>query len=313
MSIDPLSAILSLIDPRVVFASGMRAAGHWAVRFPPPDRIKFFAVGHGECRLSVEGVAEPFQLRQGDVVLLAAARGFLLASDLDFPPLEVSEVFLPGGPSVAQVGSGNDVLLLGCHVDVDSSVGRLLVDNMPPTIHLRAEADWAPRLQWLIAELVDEVSSAAPGAGHAQSGIVHLMFLQILRAYLAQSDNVEVGWLRAVCDPRLGPALRLMHGDPARNWHLPELAKASAMSRTAFATHFKAVAGMAPLTYLTEWRMRLAEKKLRIENTPIAVLAAELGYASEASFSNAFKRVIGRPPKRSRSRTPATPSLLAAS
>jgi methylphosphotriester-DNA--protein-cysteine methyltransferase len=32
------------------------------------------------------------------------------------------------------------------------------------------------------------------------------------------------------------------------------------MSRTTFAFHFKASAGIAPLTYLTEWRMRLAER-----------------------------------------------------
>ncbi|TIW06219.1 MAG: helix-turn-helix transcriptional regulator, partial [Mesorhizobium sp.] len=68
------------------------------------------------------------------------------------------------------------------------------------------------------------------------------------------------------------PALRLMHGDPARAWHLEELAKACAMSRTSFAVHFRTVAGIAPLAYLTEWRMRLAERALREERTPVAVV-----------------------------------------
>jgi AraC-like DNA-binding protein len=87
-----------------------------------------------------------------------------------------------------------------------------------------------------------------------------------------------------------------MHDDPARTWHLEDLAKACAMSRTTFAFHFKAVAGVAPLTYLTEWRMRLAERALGEHATPVAVVAQTLGYASESAFSNAFKRVTGSSP-----------------
>jgi AraC-like DNA-binding protein len=34
------------------------------------------------------------------------------------------------------------------------------------------------------------------------------------------------------------------------------------MSRATFALHFKAAAGVGPLGYLTEWRMRLAERAL---------------------------------------------------
>jgi AraC-like DNA-binding protein len=60
-------------------------------------------------------------------------------------------------------------------------------------------------------------------------------------------------------------------------------------------------AGLAPLTYLTKWRMRLAERALREKNTPVSVLARSLGYTSESAFSNAFKRATGHAPKRYRS------------
>jgi len=92
-----------------------------------------------------------------------------------------------------------------------------------------------------------------------------------------------------------------MHGDPARSWQLNELAKAVAMSRTTFAVHFRTVAGIAPLTYLAEWRMRLAQRALRDEETSVAALARSLGYGSESAFSNAFKRIVGRSPKAYRS------------
>jgi AraC-like DNA-binding protein len=123
------------------------------------------------------------------------------------------------------------------------------------------------------------------------------MFVQILRAHLQSSDPLAAGWLRAVADKRIAPALRLMHAEPGRAWKLGQLAKTAAMSRTAFAVHFKAVAGVAPLTYLTHWRMRLAERALREENVSVSVLARSLGYASDSAFSNAFKRVVGSAPR----------------
>ena len=107
------------------------------------------------------------------------------------------------------------------------------------------------------------------------------MFVQILRLHLQTADIPTVGWLRALTDPRIAPALRLMHSDPGRSWQLAELARTVAMSRTSFSFHFKAAAGVAPLTYLTSWRMRLAERALREESTPVATIARSLGYTSE--------------------------------
>jgi AraC-like DNA-binding protein len=87
-----------------------------------------------------------------------------------------------------------------------------------------------------------------------------------------------------------------MHGEPGRAWQLGELAKATAVSRTSFAVHFKAVAGVAPLRYLAQWRMLLAQRELCLKETPLAVLASHLGYSSESAFSNAFKRKVGLSP-----------------
>jgi AraC-like DNA-binding protein len=128
------------------------------------------------------------------------------------------------------------------------------------------------------------------------------MFVQVLRTHLTDPAQApDPGWIRAIADERIAPALRLMHSDPGRSWTLGELARASAMSRTTFATRFKEVAGIAPVTYLHGWRMRLAERALRGGATPISSVALSLGYTSESAFSNAFKRAVGVSPKRYRS------------
>jgi AraC-like DNA-binding protein len=103
--------------------------------------------------------------------------------------------------------------------------------------------------------------------------------------------------LRALSDPRLAAALRMMHGEPGRAWGLEELAQASSMSRTAFAVRFRALAGTTPLAYLTAWRMRLAERALREQKASISAIGQALGYSSESAFSNAFKRETGLSPQ----------------
>ncbi len=83
------------------------------------------------------------------------------------------------------------------------------------------------------------------------------------------------------------------------------------MSRTTFAFQFRTVAGVAPLTYLTEWRMHLAERAFREEAAPIATIARSLGYTSESAFSNAFKRVTGKSPRACRIASDVSSPLVA--
>ncbi|NHF74508.1 helix-turn-helix domain-containing protein [Paracoccus xiamenensis] len=54
--------------------------------------------------------------------------------------------------------------------------------------------------------------------------------------------------------------------------------------------------GTAPLTDLTEWPMRLAERVLRDDRTPVATITRSLSYSSESAFSNAFKPINGNFP-----------------
>jgi AraC-like DNA-binding protein len=172
-----------------------------------------------------------------------------------------------------------------------------LADVLPRLIHVQTVCPQASVLQWLMHQLVSEHSSELRGVGLASAQLTQLIFVQILRAYLKTADSSARGLLRTVGDKRIAPALRLMHGDPRRSWHLEDLAKATAMSRTTFASYFKKITGIGALTYLTEWRMRLAERALREDKISVSALALSVGYTSESAFSHAFKRVIGMAPK----------------
>jgi AraC-like DNA-binding protein len=311
MMADPFSDILKFTNAVSLVTGGFAAGGAWALRFPAPEKIKFFAIVRGSCWVCIDGEA-PLQFQEGDVGLLAARRSFVLASDLETVPLDAMAVFACAGGRRVTLGDGCDFAHIGGHVLLDPASGQLLADVLPPWIHVPAASRQAAAFRWGLEQLVEEQAFEQPGAQLASAQLAQLLFIQILRAHIQAAGPMPAGWLKALGNPRIAPALRLMHGDPARSWHLEELAGVCAMSRTTFASHFKAVAGVAPLAYLTAWRMRLAERALRDDAAPVAQLARNLGYASESAFSNAFKRVTGNSPKAYRNAARAAVSTHAA-
>ncbi|CAN5252096.1 AraC family transcriptional regulator [soil metagenome] len=292
---------LSLVKARSVLSAGLRTGGDWSMRFPPPDGIKFNAVAEGACWLVMDGLA-PVRLETGDVFLMTGELPFVIASDLTLPPVDGIAVFRTAAVNgLAHYGDSTDVLLIAGRVVLDRARSAVLLDALPPLIHVRAASAEAASLRWLLDRLIAEITTDRPGAALAIDQLAQLMFVQILRAHLAGSGDLASGWLRALGDPRLAAALQLMHGDPARSWKLGELANAAAMSRSSFALRFKTVVGVAPLAYLLNWRMRLAERALHDSDASLASVALSLGYTSESAFSNAFRRTTGSAPKRYRS------------
>jgi AraC-like DNA-binding protein len=303
MNQDPLTDILALANARCVISRSFSAGGRWAVRFPPPGKIKFVAVVKGCCLLDVIGVVSSLRLETGDAFMLAAEPSYKLASDLAAPEQDGFGMYSKSVGNSAVVGSGGDFLAISGHIDLDPEHADVLTEVLPPLIHVNRRSPEASAIRWLLDQLVREVAtdSDRPGAALASEQFALLLFLQILRAHMATTKTFAVGWLGALVDERIAQALHLMHRQPGRAWQLCELAKEIGMSRTSFALRFKALTGVAPLTYLLQWRMRLAERGLRQGSLSVSKLGLSLGYSSESAFSNAFKRTVGMAPKQYRS------------
>lgn len=265
------------------------------MRFPAPRKIEFFAIVEGSCELVLDGCGKTKTFEAGDVFLLSAPRAYVLRTDAHAPEIDAVKLYEQQATQQMAVGEGEGFFALVGNIDLDDTAAGLLLDVLDPVICVNKGSADAATLRWLIDEYVREYRSVQAGSYLTCAGIAQLLFVRILRGYL-ENGTKPAGWLKAVADPRLAEPLRLMHGDPARDWTLGELARAAGMSRTTFAVYFKQVAGLGPVTYLTEWRMRLAERSLREDNRSIAVIAKSVGYASDAAFSNAFKRVMGQAP-----------------
>ncbi|MFF0345420.1 AraC family transcriptional regulator [Kribbella sp. NPDC004875] len=305
---DPLTDTLTLTEAHCQVSRGFEAIGEWRLRYPATNRLKFTAAVEGTCWIDFDDelTGERIELAAGDVVLFDGRHEFVKGNSDAVPVEDAVAAFGATDGPIARFGSGagsgigRRVVGVGGHVSLNRTGEELLIRALPPMIHLRATDERAATFRWLLNRLLREASSTEPGASLAADDVAHLLFLEALRACLDAADALPVGWLRAIADDRIAPALHLMHDQPGRVWQLEELAEAAAMSRTTFAERFRSAAGVPPLTYLLNWRMRLAERALRDDDQPLSVLARSLGYRSDSAFSNAFKRVNGVAPRRYR-------------
>jgi AraC-like DNA-binding protein len=96
---------------------------------------------------------------------------------------------------------------------------------------------------------------------------------------------------------QISSALNLMHQRPDRPWTIAQLAAEVGMSRSPFATKFTSFVGEPPLSYLTHLRMNLAADYLRNDRLRVGEIADRVGYESQGSFSNAFKRQFAMSPR----------------
>lgn len=302
MAGDHLSEVLDLISVRGVVSGGAAASGRWSAESPVHEELRFCAIVRGRATLMTDGIEEPIALAEGEVAILNARSWLSLRGGAGDGPL--TRVAQPANAEIARLDvpdPENSDIFIGGRIDLDSAGHEFLFDALPPVAHIRTSSPSSSRVSGTIDRLFEEISAKRPGADFAVRECSQLLILDVLRAF---SDHAVVpsGWLRLLGDDRLKPALDLIHERPEVAWGLNDLARASAMSRTAFAVRFREVAGMPPLTYLVRWRMLLAKRELQSADSRMKLLALKLGYSSESSFSSAFKRNVGESPHRYRTR-----------
>jgi AraC-like DNA-binding protein len=312
--LDALSHVLSLLNVESAAPSRFETGGPWALRFPGGYRhAKFGVVLAGSCWISPQDGA-PVRLRQGDCWMVTSGGPYVMSSDLETRVVEAVPVYL-AAESLDCVRYGDaavDTVLVGGALTFDENNARLLLDVLPPLVHVPASSDQAEVLRMAMRLLNQETAAPALGSAFMTERIVHMVFVQALRTYaatMAADGGSPGGWLSALLDPQIGGALRLMHEDAARKWTVDDLATAVGMSRSSFAEKFKSAVGSTPLDYLMRWRMHAAGRELRETDRTVHAIAGSWGYGSESSFSNAFKRVMGASPRAYRSRDASKSSV----
>ena len=260
-------------------------------------------VTEGRCFASIIG-GEPIAVKAGEVIVFTRGDPHVMSSS----PGMRADPFAPGvidaatrgqlpffinfggdGPTSAKLVCG----FLAC----DAQPFNPLLENLPPVIKAGDPKDsntgWVGQM---VRQAMMESADKRAGGESVLAKLSELMFIEVVRRHLEVLPPEQTGWLAGLRDPFIGKALSLLHGWPVQNWTIEELAKQVGVSRSLLAERFTDLVGIPPMQYLAKWRMQIASELLTGGNAKVATVAVEIGYASEAAFSRAFKKMVGMSP-----------------
>lgn len=307
---DVVSDVLRVVRLSGVVVFHTELTAPWGLAVPPAAAlakllrletrrlIAFHAVAMGSCVSLLDGVEH---LAEGDVVMYPQGDSHVLASDETVVPTPVGGL-LPAidreRPQVVRHGGGGSLTRLVCgFVHCDEAVFDPLSAGLPKVLCGRSRGDDGPTsLHGLLQLALAEAATPRPGTTTLLTRLTELMFVEVLRTFIEALPSEHTGWFAGLRDPVVGRALQQLHADPRRDWTVEELGRAVGLSRSALVDRFNALIGQPPMTYLTHWRIQLATQLLRDSRASVASIAEEVGYASEAAFNRAFRRVVGQPP-----------------
>jgi len=239
---------------------------------------------------------------EGDFVVLTRGEPHVLYSDRQTIPFPVRNIDRPPA-RLGVVHHGGGAAPLATMICGNFTVARpsrgSVLELLPPVLLLKPAEDggW---LEAILRRMVSEAALARPGQGVALSRLTEVLFVEVLRSWLKSLAPGEGGWLGAMADPHIGPALHLIHEKPDRPWTLGELGQRVGLGRSAFSARFTRLVGQPMYRYLLARRMAEAAYLLETSDEGIAQVAARVGYETAAAFSKLFQRHHGLSPGRYR-------------
>ena len=308
---DALAGLLDGPRAREAFLLCASMDPPWSVRIEDEAPLGISVVVRGEAWL-MPAEGEAVHLTRGDVMIARGPGHYTIADDPVTPP---SAVVLPGQRCVTLDGEdlqerwrrgvrtwgnaadGRMLLITGAY-QLDGEVSERLLRVLPELLILR-EQEWdSPVIPLLTQEIVKD----DPGQEAVLDRLLDLLLIAVLRAWFARPEAEAPAWYRAASDPVIGPALRLLHHNPAHAWTVAELARETGLSRAALARRFNELVGEPPMSFLTSWRIALAADLLLEPGATVGSVAPQVGYGSPFALSTAFKRVRGVSPQQHRAR-----------
>jgi AraC-like DNA-binding protein len=301
---DPLSEMLRGLRLDGVEYGRFQMKAPWGLAFPTQDAARFHFVAEQGCWL-LTPAQEWIRLEPGDAVLLPRGVEHSLASAPDAETIPFCRCsFLKVCENVFETsggGVGDETLLFSGSMTFNVDPLHPLLRMMPELMRVHGAATNEPGIPDLLKTMGCEMALDRVGAGGILARLADVVAASLIRSWVERGCGDASGWIAAARDPEIGRVLAAIHLNPSADWSIEALAKTMRGSRSAFAERFTRVVGETPARYVAEVRMHQARQWLSRDKARIGVVAQRLGYDSEASFSRAFKRVMGVPPSHFRS------------
>ena len=304
---DPLTQVLLGLRLEGVEYGRCLMHAPWAISFDAQPAARFHFVVSGDCWMHTPQSGW-MELRAGDAVLLPRGTAHTLASSPEVPAVDLATFdrervaddiyLLQDAKAVAQAPS-HAMFCGSMKFNLDPL--HPLLAMMPEVIRASELAQRDPGVPMLLDAMEREASLNRIGACGILARMADVLAASIIRAWVECACSNSTGWIAALRSPGVGKVLAAIHASPEQDWSVPALASIMGASRSRFSQAFKDSVGESPAKYVARIRMFQARSWIARDGMRVTVAADRLGYDSEASFSRAFKRVIGHPPSKARS------------
>ena len=276
--------------------------GHlWSLALPQRPYALFHYLSCGSATLTLEQGRE-VHMTEGDFVVVTRGEPHLIYSDRRTKPFPIMD--LDRSPAhLGVVRHGGSAQPLSTMICGNFTVARpsrgSVLELLPPVLLLKPAEDgeW---LEAILRRMVSESAQGRPGQGVALSRLTEVLFVEVLRSWVKSLGPGEGGWLGAMADPHIGPALQLIHERPDQPWTLEDLGQRVGLGRSAFSARFTKLVGQSMYRYLIARRMSEVAFLLETSDEGIARIATCVGYETAAAFSKLFHRHHGLSPGRYR-------------
>lgn len=316
--LDLLSDILTRLTMRGTLYFRTSFTKPWGVAVPAYENVaRFHFAQRGSCLVKVAGADDPVLLAQGDLIIIphGAQHDLYCGHQPEHTILSLDTVLEKSGyegRGVLVYGGDepqSETQLICGHFSFESRARHVLIDRLPPFIHLKNYGEAAGK--WMEATLRmigDEAGGQRIGGDLIALKMSEAIFAQAIRSFIESGDAAEWG-LGAFSDLNLQRALDSFHKTPDKVWTVETLAQAAGMSRTSFAVLFQKKMAMTPMQYVTGWRIEIAKRLLSNPANSLTDAAEGAGYASDSAFSRVFKKETGMTPAGFRKKDEAVHSV----
>lgn len=298
---DTLSTLLENVHLYETKYYQLKICGKGAYSLTRKDVILFYLIESGGLLIEVDGVSR--KLSCGDMIMIPDGYHHI-GHDLkrtEAEPIAIDYRLdsATDQPIIINAGQPEIASLILIECKYDKELTRPLLSALPSIL---PDHEHQSQSRFRIIEsgsqfLTLESAQYRMGKTAMINHLASILMIECLRTHIERLPDATDSWLMAIKDPYLAKALSVMHSAPDDNWTIHKLAEVAGMSRSSFAERFKEVVGVPPLTYLIDYRLRLAARYLRLQQNSISRISELVGYASDSTFSQAFKRVYGVSPR----------------
>lgn len=287
-SFDVLADIFDTLRFRgsIFFKSNLAAP--WGISLEAVNAPRFHMVLSGTCFVGTKD-SDPVQVSGGEIAMLTGGDAHWIADKPGrtlVPSSSAIEACELNAPFFQEGKISNQIICGIVHFDQQSL--HPVLTSLPQVLHF-AQLKTKGAVWATVSIIEAEIARTGINSGRIIDRLTEALFLQLLEQY-ADENSKHAGFLGALRDRRISQALELIHEFPGHDWTLTSLGNRVGMSRASLTRNFKSSVGVAPITYLANWRMDKAYNALKYSMKSAEEIADMFGFSTVGTMNKALRR-----------------------